>query len=111
MKKFNEWYANGGKNACVQCQTEVARFYCMEVFPPCKSETHYAVYPCKEECRHLKQTCNIYSPFDCPLDGPELNATVSGKGSHVNSNNELQSCFTSNGTIIPYPFKPTHLFF
>ena len=84
----------------------------MEIFPPCESEMNYGVFPCQEYCSLLSEECLEYSPFDCPLDSPSNSSTSSTFGTHLNSNNHFQSCFTANATIIPYPFLLLHhLFF
>ena len=84
----------------------------MEIFPPCESEMNYGVFPCQEYCSLLSEECLEYSPFDCPLDSPSNSSTSSTFGTHLNSNNNFQSCFTANATIIPYPFILfLHLFF
>lgn len=84
----------------------------MEIFPPCESEMNYGVFPCQEYCSLLSEECLEYSPFDCPLDSPSNSSTSSSFGTHFNSNNNFQSCFTANATIIPYPFLLLHhLFF
>ena len=110
-RKYNSWYEDGGINASKQCQMHVARFFCMEIFPPCKSPSDYAVYPCKQECNFLEKECGVFSPFDCPLDGPGENSLIPAKGKHINSNNGFQSCFTPNATIIPYPLLLLIIFF
>lgn len=103
-EKYENWLLSGGINADETCRLEVARFYCMEIFPPCESPTNYAVYPCREECDFLYGVCNEYTPFDCPLDGPSSTTTIPTTGKQINSNNGFQSCFSPDRSIIPYPF-------
>ncbi|KAK8801627.1 hypothetical protein WA588_005913, partial [Blastocystis sp. NMH] len=71
----------------------------METFPPCAAANHYAVFPCRETCQSLDAVCHKDTPVECPLDGPSIDATTPGNGTHFNSNNELQSCFFLNRTI------------
>ena len=103
---------HGGHRASTKCKHEIYRFFCMEIFPPCESDLNYGVFPCQEYCSLLSEECLEYSPFDCPLDSPSNSSTSSSFGTHFNSNNNFQSCFTANATIIPYPFLLLHhLFF
>ena len=95
---------HGGHRASTKCKREISRFFCMEIFLPCESDLNYGVFPCQEYCSLLSEECLEYSPFDCPLDSPSNSSTSSTFGTHLNSNNHFQSCFTANATIIPYPF-------
>ena len=95
---------HGGYRASTKCEHEISRFFCMEICPPCESDLNYGVFPCQEYCSLLSEECLEYSPFDCPLDSPSNSSTSSTFGTHLNSNNHFQSCFTANATIIPYPF-------
>ena len=98
------WLQEGGDDETLECKEEVGRYFCMEVFPPCQSESSYSVYPCREECDYLDSVCLLHRPQSCPLDGPFLNATTPGTGKSLRSNNGLQSCFMSDGSVQPYPF-------
>lgn len=93
----------GGSHASSRCKERVGRFLCMETFPPCAAANHYAVFPCRETCQSLDAVCHKDTPVECPLDGPSINATIPGNGTHFNSNNELQSCFFLNRAIHEYP--------
>lgn len=93
----------GGRDAPQYCKDLVGRFLCMETFPPCHSSDLYAVYPCRSSCNALESVCHEYTPVDCPRDGPYMNATEIGTGTHYNSNNGLQSCFQLDQVIVPYP--------
>lgn len=75
----------------------------MEVFPPCVTNANYSVYPCRETCDRLQHTCDSLITDECPLDGPYMNDTELGRGTHYNSNNDLQSCFLPDGSIQEYP--------
>lgn len=75
----------------------------METFPPCDSSSGYAVYPCRKTCDMLELYCHKYTPMECPRDGPYMNATEVGTGTHYNSNNELKSCFQLDQIVMPYP--------
>ena len=98
------WLQEGGDDETLECKEEVGRYFCMEVFPPCQSESSYSIHSCREECGCLDSVCLLHRPQSCPLDGPFLNATTPGTGKSLRSNNGLQSCFMSDGSIQPYPF-------
>lgn len=104
MTRYMTWLQEGGDNETLECKEAVGRYFCMEVFPPCQSESSYSVYPCREECDYLDSVCLLHRPQSCPLDGPFLNATTPGTGKSLRSNNGLQSCFMNDGSIQPYPF-------
>ena len=93
----------GGNRASQHCKALVGRFFCMETFPPCDSSSGYAVYPCRKTCDMLELYCHKYTPIECPRDGPYMNATEVGTGTHYNSNNELKSCFQLDQIVMPYP--------
>ena len=102
-QKYSRWLKQGGENDSQKCKTAVARFYCQQTFPPCESRDEYAVFPCKSMCEELSSVCR-FIPFECPLDGPSVNATEPSRGTHWNSNNDIYSCFDSQSSITPYPF-------
>ena len=103
-QKYRLWLKQGGENASQKCKTAVGRFYCQQTFPPCESLDQYAVFPCRSTCESLLSVCHHNTPFECPLDGPIVNATEASKGTHWNSNNDIHSCFDSSSSITPYPF-------
>ena len=98
-----KWLEQGGRNATLQCKLQTARYFCLEVFPPCFSHTNYSVFPCRETCDELYQVCGKFVTKECPLDGPYMNSTNLADGTHYNSNNDLQSCFLMDSSIQPYP--------
>lgn len=87
----------------MKCKVETARFFCLEVFPPCYSHTNYSVYPCREACDELNDVCGKYVTEECPLDGPYMNSTEVASGTRYNSNNDLQSCFMLDSSVQSYP--------
>lgn len=101
--KYEQWLSTGGSHASSRCKERVGRFLCMETFPPCDTADRYAVFPCRETCQSMYSVCYKNTPVECPLDGPSIDATTPGNGTHYNSNNELQSCFFLNRTVHEYP--------
>ena len=87
----------------MKCKVETARFFCLEVFPPCYSHTNYSVYPCREVCDELNDVCGKFVTEEFPLDGPYMNSTEVASGTRYNSNNDLQSCFMLDSSVQPYP--------
>ena len=111
--EFDEWMEAGGSQSSISCQNITKLLICTNAFPPCESSSIYGVYPCKETCLEYNELilelcficsiCNIYStPFICPTDGPDYNATEIGHGIYPLSNNALQSCYTNDIEILPF---------